>query len=96
MACHPGISNSNLYKSGPFWLRLSLLIAQSSRQGALPEIYAAIDPHIQGGDYIGPSGMMEMRGLPAKVQSSAFSRDPEVAKQLWSASEELTGVKFLD
>lgn len=96
VACHPGISSSNLYKPGPFWTRLSLLIAQSSRQGALPEIYAAVDPHIQGGDYIGPSGMMEMRGQPAKVQSSALSRDPEVAKQLWSASEELTGVKFLD
>ncbi|MEP6775840.1 MAG: oxidoreductase, partial [Chloroflexota bacterium] len=91
VACHPGISSSNLYKGGAFWLRTALLIAQSSKRGALPEIYAAVDPRVQGGDYIGPSGIMEARGLPAKVQSSALSHDPEIAKWLWSASEELTG-----
>jgi hypothetical protein len=77
-------------------MRLLVPTAQSAEMGALPEIYAAAGADIEGGDYIGPSGLMESRGLPKKVQSSALSHDVEVAQRLWAVSEELTGVHFLD
>ena len=70
------------------------LIAQSAAGGALPTLYAATWPDVRGGDYIGPSGFMEMRGAPKKVTPSARSQDPEAAQKLWSLSETLTGVRY--
>lgn len=103
LACHPGAASTNLIETGPqmaqskpaWWLRLAMAPAQSAKMGALPEVYAAVGEDIQGGDFIGPSGFMESRGLPKKVQSNERSHDREVAKRLWAVSEELTGVQFL-
>jgi hypothetical protein len=36
----------------------------------------------------------EQRGNPKLVHSSAQSHDREVQQQLWTVSEELTGVSF--
>lgn len=104
VACHPGFANSNLFYTGPemaqsrlaWWMRLLVPTAQSAAMGALPEIYAAVGEDIESGDYTGPSGFMESRGLPKKVQSNARSHNIEVARRLWNVSEELTGVHFLD
>lgn len=104
VACHPGATKSNLLNAGPdmtkskpaLWLKLVYLGAQSPIMGALPEIYAAVGEDIISGDYIGPSGFQESRGLPTKVQSSDASHDIIVAEKLWKVSEELTGVHFLD
>jgi hypothetical protein len=63
--------------------------------GALPTLYAATAPNVQGGDYYGPDGFLELRGHPTKVQSSGRSYDEVVAAKLWTVSEELTGVRYL-
>jgi NAD(P)-dependent dehydrogenase (short-subunit alcohol dehydrogenase family) len=104
VACHPGFANSNLFYTGPamaqsrlaWWMKPLVATAQPAAMGALPEIYAAVGEDVQGDDYTGPSGFMGSRGLPKKVQSNARSHDIEVAKRLWTVSEELTGVHFLD
>lgn len=104
VACHPGATKSNLLNAGPgmagskpaWWLRLVYLPAQSAAMGALNVIYAAAGEDIEGGDYVGPSGPLESRGLPVKVQSNPLSHDLETAERLWTISEELTGVHFLD
>ena len=70
------------------------LFAQSAEMGALPTLYAATGPDVQGGQYFGPSGLLEMRGYPKVVGSNKKSRDPELAAKLWAVSEELTGVTF--
>jgi hypothetical protein len=62
--------------------------------GALPTLYAAIAPDVKGGDYYGPSGWLEMRGYPKKVESNELSHDHRISKKLWEASEELTGIKW--
>ena len=36
----------------------------------------------------------ENSGYPKRVDSSASSKDPEVAARLWTVSEELTGVGY--
>ena len=69
---------------------------QSAKDGARPVLYAALGADINGGDYTGPKSMGEMRGSPVKVCSSRASHDEAVAARLWSLSEELTGVQFLD
>jgi hypothetical protein len=70
------------------------LFAQSAAMGALPLLYAAAASGIEGGDYIGPDGLWEMRGHPTKVSCSAAARDPATAQRLWDISEQLTGVRF--
>ena len=97
---HPGYSATNLQSSGPTGLSKQLmkvsnrLIAQSAEMGALPELYAAVDPGARGGRFYGPGGFAEMRGYPAEVQPATAARDEETARRLWDISQQLTGVTW--
>jgi NAD(P)-dependent dehydrogenase (short-subunit alcohol dehydrogenase family) len=104
VGCHPGYAATNLQASGPGmdgsaiskWMMkaANFLIAQSQEMGALPTLFAAVAPQVNGCDYIGPTGMRGMRGYPEKVMSNNKSYDEAIAKQLWVISEELTGVVY--
>lgn len=100
VAAHPGVSATNLFKHLPMVARLFAplmsVVFQSAQDGAQPVLYAALGTDINGGDYCGPKSMREMRGTPGKVGSNRASRDEAVASRLWSLSEEMTGVRFLD
>ena len=99
VAAHPGVSATNLFKHMPMAARLfsplMSVVFQSAQDGAQPILYAALGTDINGGDYCGPKSMREMRGAPVKVGSNRASQDEAVAAQLWSLSEEMTGVRFL-
>jgi hypothetical protein len=62
--------------------------------GALPQLYAATEPGLAGGTYVGPDGVGEQRGYPKVVKPSRAARDEEAARRLWEVSEELTGAAF--
>ena len=47
--------------------------------GALPTLYAAVSPDVNGCDYIGPLQWMGMRGTPGKVKSNSDSYDEALA-----------------
>ncbi len=104
LAAHPGYAATNLQFVGPNMqgsaFRAALMslsnrfIAQSAARGALPTLFAATSPDVQGGDYIGPDGFNELRGYPKKVRSAPQSYDLALAAKLWSVSEELTGVHY--
>ena len=70
------------------------IVAQSAADGALPTLRAALDPDAKPGDYYGPGGFMELAGAPVKVACTAAARDPELGRQLWERSVELTKVDF--
>ena len=97
---HPGYSDTNLQSTGPTGVMKRLMsvsnrvIAQSAERGALPTLYAATAPGVQGGEFYGPDGFNEMRGDPTEVEPTDRARDPETAKRLWALSEELTGVSY--
>ena len=97
---HPGYSDTNLQSTGPTGIMKAFLavgnrlFAQDAEQGALPTLYAATAPGVQGGDYYGPDGFQELRGRPTKVKVIAEARDPAVGRRLWEISEELTGVEY--
>jgi NAD(P)-dependent dehydrogenase (short-subunit alcohol dehydrogenase family) len=93
-AAHPGWTATNLQAHFLIGRILNPFIAQKPKMGALPTLYAAAAPDVQGGDYYGPRGWQEMRGYPTKVQSSDSSYDTTVAAKLWTVSEELTGVQY--
>lgn len=100
VAAHPGGSRTNLAKhlEGKFWFKLLTplftAITQDQAQGALPQIRAAVDPLVQGGEYYGPDGFNEIKGYPVLVQSKPTAHNEEDARMLWEASERLTGVQF--
>jgi NAD(P)-dependent dehydrogenase (short-subunit alcohol dehydrogenase family) len=70
------------------------IFAQSAGRGALPTLCAATFPGLYGASYIGPDGFMEMRGNPKLTRAAAIAYDQQLAAQLWSVSEELTGVTW--
>jgi NAD(P)-dependent dehydrogenase (short-subunit alcohol dehydrogenase family) len=94
-AAHPGWSNTNPDQGGLLMRVANSFLAQSAARGALPALYAATMPDVQGGEYFGPGGMGELGGLPKRVDARPEARDPKVAARLWELSQELTGVKYL-
>jgi NAD(P)-dependent dehydrogenase (short-subunit alcohol dehydrogenase family) len=100
VAAHPGYSATNLQLSGPplherLGMRLSnRLFAQSAEMGALPILYAATAPDVEGGSYVGPDGRGELRGHPVLVDASARAYGEEAARRLWDISEQLTDVRY--
>ncbi|KQX49367.1 MULTISPECIES: oxidoreductase [unclassified Streptomyces] len=70
------------------------LLAQRPERGALPQLYAATEPGLTGGEFIGPDGPGELRGAPTRVRLSDEAADPDTGRRLWELSEDLTGVRF--
>lgn len=106
VAAHPGYASTHLQAVGPemrgrSWeARLmglaNKIVAQSAEMGALPTLYVATDPDIANGSYAGPSGLGETRGHPKLVGMSSAAKNDDDAARLWSVSEEITGVHYLD
>lgn len=104
VAVHPGYANTKLQFRGiegrGTWIRTALrrlsnaVFAQSPEEGALPTLYAATAPDVEGGAYYGPGGLANMRGAPVRQASSDRSYDRETARRLWDVSSELTGVTY--
>ena len=69
------------------------IAGMSVAKGALTTLSAAtLD--VPGNSFIGPDGFKELSGWPTGVGRSRAAIDPDLAKQLWEASEELTGVTY--
>ncbi len=106
VAAHPGFASTHLQAVAPEmkgrgWQvkimdGVNKVMAQSAAMGALPTLYAATFPAIRSGDYVGPDGFGEQRGHPKLVGMNASARDDAVANRLWTVSEDLTGVRYLD
>lgn len=99
VAAHPGVSTTNLTQYIPSWLlTLSTPIlntmSHAPREGAQPQLYAALGNDIVGGDYTGPKGFQEMKGIPVKTKGMPHAYDKQTAQKLWDISLELTGATF--
>ena len=97
-AAHPGGSRTELTRNLPGLVvavnKVLERLYQGADMGALPQLRAATDPGVVGGQYYGPDGFGEQRGYPVVVASSRVSHDVRAQKRLWTVSEELTGVTF--
>jgi NAD(P)-dependent dehydrogenase (short-subunit alcohol dehydrogenase family) len=106
VAAHPGYALTNLQKTGigmgggisalagSAFHQVSRIVSQSAEMGAWPLLRAATDPSLTGGEYVGPSSLGQTRGRPKLVGMTRSARDEDLAGELWSASEEATGVVF--
>ena len=97
-AAHPGGSNTELMRHLPGWAATAYPVLaplfQDAAAGALPQLRAATDPTVLGGQYYGPAGFAQTRGYPKIVGSSNKSHDVDRQRRLWTVSEELTGVTY--
>jgi NAD(P)-dependent dehydrogenase (short-subunit alcohol dehydrogenase family) len=99
VAAHPGYTDSELIRHVwkpvvPLMRWLGPVVGQDPAKGALPQLLAATDPRVRGGQYWGPRGLFELKGYPKLVKASARARDEAVQKRLWTVAEQLTGVTF--
>jgi protochlorophyllide reductase len=106
VAAHPGYAATSLVSNmagsrdtGPLTSMIAFFgelggryFAQSIPAGALPMLYAATSPDVRGGDYYGPDGMFEIRGLPGRATISRLASNTGLAAQLWDRTAELTNV----
>jgi NAD(P)-dependent dehydrogenase (short-subunit alcohol dehydrogenase family) len=98
LAAHPGYAATNLQFRSERGIEdrvmglANRLFAQTDEAGARPTLFAA-SQDLPGASYVGPDGLRE-RGYPTLVGRTAAASDVEMAKRLWTLSEELTGVGF--
>lgn len=103
LAAHPGYSHTTLLTrpalGAPSFVALVMklgngLVAQATELGAMPQVRAALDATVPGGQLLGPDGLLQLSGFPRVVAASEAARDEAAAARLWQASEALTGVAF--
>ncbi len=102
VAAHPGLTDTQLLfnslrNRGGRWLVpvahvINAVITQRVERGMLPQLCAATAHQVEGGDYLGPGGPGESRGLPAPARRGAAARDPVLAARLWDVTAAETGV----
>ncbi|MEM7046445.1 MAG: oxidoreductase [Pseudomonadota bacterium] len=100
LCAHPGGTDSGLFENmSPILvtiLRYTFVpvFLHSTESAARPVLKAALDPQARGGDYYGPTGLMEMKGPPGVAKRSTYSQNQDVARRLWDLSEKLVGTSF--
>lgn len=100
VSAHPGVSQTNLFRymenKAVYKIFKSLFegFTQSADMGALPQLRAATDPQVKGGEFYGPDGKGEMKGYPLIVEPKPHAQDDAAAEKLWIMSQRLTGIQF--
>lgn len=99
---HPGVASTGLVSDPDGWgrnpfvrrvLPIALrVVLPGGAGGARPVIFAATDA--APGSYSGPKGPGEVRGRVGEANQSRYARNESLAAELWTVSEELTGVPF--
>jgi len=105
IACHPGWSATQITsgaataRGGALLSKVMVwgnkLVAQPADRGAWPTLFAATEPSLRGGEYIGPMQLFGTRGYPGIDKSSDASYDTAAAERLWTLSESMTGERFV-
>jgi NAD(P)-dependent dehydrogenase (short-subunit alcohol dehydrogenase family) len=106
LGAHPGFAATDIRRHSPKltppgfvgrWVdRVGAWFTPSAAEACRSIVHAARGEGVRGGDYWGPSGVLEIRGAPAaRARVNPAARDVELARRLWSLSESLTGVRYL-
>ena len=98
VACHPGVSQSELFARQLRERRLGLLVPlakaaskvvlQSAEAGALPTL-RALDHSTPSGAFVGPTALGQVRGRPELLEVYSSGNDPATAARLWELTEEV-------
>jgi NAD(P)-dependent dehydrogenase (short-subunit alcohol dehydrogenase family) len=98
VACHPGVSNTELFGRQLRERRLGVLVpvakavmsvvTQSSQAGALPTL-RALDHATPSGAFVGPTSLGQTRGAPELIDVYPTGRDVAAAARLWELTEQV-------
>lgn len=100
IVAHPGITKTNLMSRGKSKKAnyisdtIMKLFSQKTSAGAECIVYAALEPSLNGGECIGPSGHAQRKGTPSLDRTMIAKYDENDAEKLWEISEEITSEKF--
>ncbi len=100
LAVHPGGSDSGLFDemSKVMYYTFKILspfILHSNASAAMPSLFAALNPDLEGGEYFGPQGYKEFKGKVGIAKRSDYSQREDVALKLWKVSEKMVKQPFL-
>jgi NAD(P)-dependent dehydrogenase (short-subunit alcohol dehydrogenase family) len=97
---HPGSAETNLQRhtTGAMMKVLMPLIARfmmgNEKGAAWPSLYAGTAEGIESGSFYAPAARDQTKGTPKRIDLPRDAGDPKVGADLWTASEQLTGVTF--
>jgi len=106
LGAHPGFAateigrhSSLLTPRNPLgrWFNRTMesLLVPTAAEAAMPIVHAACSADVRGGDYVGPTGFLEIGGRPGNARVNPKAKDVELGRRLWAASEAMTGVRYL-
>jgi NAD(P)-dependent dehydrogenase (short-subunit alcohol dehydrogenase family) len=106
LAAHPGFAateitagNAEMQPKNAIqrWVRSKVEpLIPTPAEAARSILHAALAEDVRGGDYFGPGGFFEIAGKPAMARLNPVTKDVEDARRLWSISQDMTGVCYLD
>jgi NAD(P)-dependent dehydrogenase (short-subunit alcohol dehydrogenase family) len=92
---NPGFTRSGMQKDlGVLARIMALVIAQGPDMGKLPQLRAAVDKDVHGGEFFSPNKMKEMRGYPELITPPAPALDHIQRDRLWELSKVLSDTAF--
>jgi len=99
VACHPGVTLTNISRHMPKVLRSSILstilnrwIFHSADQAAMSAIMATSHPDIEGGQFIGFDTKKQFTGKPKIVHANQLAYNKCLREKLWEESVKITGL----
>jgi NAD(P)-dependent dehydrogenase (short-subunit alcohol dehydrogenase family) len=105
LGAHPGIAATDIRRHSPKLTATNFVgrcleqvgawITPAAADACRPIVHAARDEGVRGGEYWGPSGLLEIGSVPAPARVNPVARDVELGRRLWSLSESMTGVRYL-
>lgn len=105
LGAHPGFAATEIGKDNPLmnpqnaigkWFNAKMeRFIPTAEQASEPIMLAACADDASGGDYYGPTGFLEIGGKPGNARVNKLAFDKDVARQLWTLSETMTGVSYL-
>ncbi len=100
VAAHPGGTDSGLFDHMPKFVLTVLrytfvpIFLHSNERAAKPVLMAALAGGLQGGEYLGPTGLFEMKGPPGTATRTTYSQREDIGARLWELSERFTETSF--
>jgi hypothetical protein len=70
-------------------------LVPSAEMAARSVIRAAVADDGCGGEYFGPTGIVELGGPPGMARINPVAKNAQLGASLWHASERLSGVSYL-
>ena len=96
LSAHPGLARTNLHRKSvetnksfteAMVYKFITPLSQSPLMGALPQLVAATDPKVNGGEQYGPR--FNFRGLPKLTKIAPYALRREAREKLWELSMRL-------